>query len=117
MSSDEIKEVIRDFVKFDVEQDFYKQDKKDELVKLFKKILNEDDTRIRDFLKKFFESTKILARDFSIIAEEGEAKEIKKDKKEEEPKKEKKKETKTADTVPESYSGFYRRVASEILYE
>lgn len=69
----DIKETIRDFVKFDIENDYYKEDEKKDLVKMFEEILFEDDTTVRQFLKSVFSSVKDLANDFSLVADEGEA--------------------------------------------
>ena len=51
MASEEIKKVIRDFVKFNIENDYYQKEDKEDLVVSFKKILFEDDVVVRKFIK------------------------------------------------------------------
>ena len=121
MASKEIKDIIRDFVNFDVEKNYYQKEDKEELVRDFKKILYEDDVTVRKFLKSFFILTKKLANEYSLVAKEGEAiEDINNTENEEGDSGEEtekssgnaEKETK----VPESYK-LYRSVASNILYE
>jgi hypothetical protein len=122
-SNNEIKEVIRDFVSFDIEKNFYQKEDKEELVRKFKQIIFEDDVTVRKFLKSFFDSTKKLADQYSLIAKEGETTEEELDDKEEneqgEPTEEMGDEVPTAETdekKEESYR-IYRTVASNILYD
>jgi len=131
MTSNEIKAAIRDFVNFDVENNYYQDEDKEENVRLFKKILYEDDVTVRQFLKAFYESSKDLAKEYSLIAKEGEAEEELEDEPEEiisieepeDPEEEIPVEEPIED-VPEkkeeleesAYHKAYRTIANNILY-
>jgi hypothetical protein len=56
MANEEIKEVIKNFVDFDIENNYYQKEQKEEMLRNFKKIVYEDDVTIRQFLKAFFKS-------------------------------------------------------------
>jgi len=114
MSNESIKEVIRDFVGFDIENDYYQKEKKEELVRQFKQIVYEDDATVRQFLKSFFNSTKSLAEQYSLIEGEGEAIEEPNEMSVEEPPEEPEEAEETAE---ESVKNFYRSTASNLLYE
>ena len=73
----DIKKVIKDFVTFDIENNYYQNEDKDEMVRNFKKIVYEDDQTIRQFLQEFFTNTKELAQQYDLIDKEGEAEETK----------------------------------------
>lgn len=108
-TKEEVKDVIRDFVNFDIEKNYYQKADKEEIVANFKEILFADDTTVRQFLKSLFEDAKKLADKYSLIAKEGEATE--------EPTNEPNNEqTPPEETVPESYR-VYRKLASNMLYE
>lgn len=66
-----IKQSIRDFVNFNVADNYYDDDRKEELVEQFKEILFEDNVVVRKFLKEFFDSTKQLADHYGLIAKIG----------------------------------------------
>lgn len=108
MSKQEIKDIIRDFTGFNVENDYYQKEKKEELVRQFKKIIYEDDNTVRQFLKAFFESSKKIAGEYSLIANEGEVEEIPTEID----------EPLEGEFEPESTEeSFMSKVASNILYE
>ena len=65
----DIKEIIKNFISFDVENDFYKNELKNQVVQDFKKILFEDETRVRKFLVKFFEQASELAEEFDLVSD------------------------------------------------
>ena len=128
----DIKDVIRDFVNFDVENNYYQEDQKDELVRMFKEILFEDETTVRQFLKSFMENAKSLASQYSLVAGEGEAlaepiagaaevEEIEPEETEDAEEVEDAEEMEDAeeleDAVEESAIARYRKAASNILYE
>jgi len=73
----DIKKVIKDFVTFDIENNYYQNEDKDEMVRNFKKIVYEDDQTIRQFLQEFFTNTKELAQQYDLVDKEGEAEETK----------------------------------------
>jgi hypothetical protein len=129
MANESIKNVIRDFFNFDIENDYYKEEDKDNLVKMFKEMLEEDDTTVRQFLKSLFDSGKDLANQYSLIANEGEVVEEPMEEPEdameepedagEEPEdagEEPEDAMEEPSEVPESYS-IYRKIASNLLYE
>jgi len=123
MADQSIKDVIRDFVNFDVENDYYQDENKEELVRQFKQIMYEDDVTVRQFLKSFFQSTKDLAKEYSLVAGEGEVTEIPVEEPEdsvEEPEdagEEPEDAGEEPEVTPESIKDFYRKAASNILYE
>lgn len=69
----DIKKVITDFVSFDVANDYYDEEKKEELTEMLKEILFEDDIIVRKFLEKFFNSAEESAKSFGLIANIGDA--------------------------------------------
>jgi hypothetical protein len=71
----DIKEVIKDFVSFDIENNYYQTEEKDDMVRNFKKIVYEDEKTVREFLKEFFMKTKELATECDLIANEDETEE------------------------------------------
>jgi hypothetical protein len=117
----EIKRAITDFTNFDVENDYYQVEDKEELVRLFKKILFEDDTTVRQFLKAFFQSTKELADEYSLLEGDEEAQE----EPVEEPSEETEEPEDAAEETPEPETQeeavdirkAYRSIAANILYE
>lgn len=133
----EIKETIRDFLDFDIENEYYDNAKKEELVKMFKEILFEDDTTVRQFLKALFETTGTIAQQYSLVAPEGEVtEEIPTEEPIDEPEEqedsnepeeledaeemEDAEETEDAEELEDSIEEskkFYRNVASNILYD
>jgi len=127
MADYDIKEVIRDFVNFDIENNYYQKEDKEELVRQFKQILYEDDVTVRQFLKSFFESTKNLAEQYSLIAGEGEVVEEPIEEPEEpeeledaeEPEDEEPEDaTEEIETTEESiHTNKYVKTAANILYE
>jgi len=120
MANKKIKETIRDFVKFNVEEDFYDEPLKAELVKQFKEILFDEDPVVRNFLDTLFTNIKKIADHYELIAQDSEVKEEPKKKKHKKEEKEepKKKEPKEEEKIKqESYSGMYRKIAAEMLYE
>jgi len=62
-----IKEVITDLISYDVQKDYYKNDEKNKVVDNFKKILFEDDVRVRKFLEKWFKETAKMAKEFNLV--------------------------------------------------
>lgn len=108
-TSQDIKDTIRDFVNFDIEKNYYQKEDKEELVRQFKKILYEDDITVRKFLKSFFEETKKLAEEYSLIAKEENIEEIPVD----EPLEDNFQNTEEEKTQ----ESFFVKVASNILYE
>lgn len=62
-----IKEVITDLISYDIQKDYYKSDEKNKAVDNFKKILFEDDARVRKFLEKWFVETAKLAKEFNLV--------------------------------------------------
>lgn len=62
-----IKETITNFVSYDILKDYYKNDEKNKLVEDFKKILFEDDVRVRKFLEKWFVETAKMAKEFNLV--------------------------------------------------
>jgi hypothetical protein len=120
MKNQEIKDVIRDFISFDIENNYYQKEDKEELVRNFKKIVYEDDTTVRQFLKAFFESTKKLANEYSLVAGEGEVEEEPVENEEpEEDVGEEQPEEEVQDEIPEvpESTNIYRSTAARILYE
>jgi len=113
MANQSIKDVIRDFVNFDVENDYYQDENKEEIVRMFKQIMYEDDVTVRKFLKSFFKNTKDLAKQYSLVAGEGEVEEIPT----EEPEDDGEEIEEEPAVTPESVKDFYRKAASNILYE
>jgi len=71
---EDIKKTIKDFVSFDVANNYYDKEEKNSLVEKFKEILFEDDVTVRKFLEKFFISTKDIASNFDLIAKDAEVK-------------------------------------------
>lgn len=74
--AEEISKVIRDFVNFDIVNNYYNKEEKEELVRQFKKIIYEDDVTIRKFLESFFEKTKQLADEYSLIGDEDDVEDV-----------------------------------------
>lgn len=113
MASEEIKNIIRDFVKFDIENNYYDEEQKKELVEQFEKILFEDDVTVRKFLKSLFMSTKDLADQYSLIGREEEAVEEPEEMEDsiEEP------EDSVEDISFEESKNVYRTIAANILYD
>jgi len=74
--AEDINRIITDFVNYDIENDYYQEDDKDELVRDFKKILYHDDPTVRQWLKAVFNSSQMLADEYDLIAKEGEAEEV-----------------------------------------
>jgi len=99
MDLDKIKKIIRDFVSFDIQNNYYQKEMKEDLVRMFKKILFEDDTTIRKFLQEFFKNTKELADEFSLISSDEEA--LTDEDLEDEPEEEKTDETETEEETPD----------------
>lgn len=112
MASEEIKETIRDFVNFDIENDYYKDDEKVELAKKFKDILFHDDATVRQFLKTILSDFRETARNFSLIAKEGEVVEEPEDAVEEP-----EDSIEEPISTEESMKTFFRKSAADILYE
>jgi hypothetical protein len=123
----DIKKVIKDFVTFDIENNYYQNEDKDEMVRNFKKIVYEDDQTIRQFLQEFFTNTKELAQQYDLVDKEGEAEETKpEDETEttEEPEEtpeevpeEPEEVVPEEETKKESVETLYIRKASQYLYE
>jgi hypothetical protein len=122
MATKDINEIIKDFVNFDIEKNYYQKEDKEELVRQFKKIVYEDETNIRQFLKTFFESAKKIASEYSLVASDNETEEIPVEIQEpaegeietEEPEDASEEEPVSTE---ESNSAYLRKVASNILYE
>jgi outer membrane biosynthesis protein TonB len=72
----DIKQLVKDFVNFDIEGNYYQIEDKDEMVRTFKKIVYEDDKIVRQFLHELFAKAKEVAGTFDLIAKEGEAEEV-----------------------------------------
>lgn len=123
MANKEINDIIRYFVNFDIEKNYYQKEDKEELVRQFKKIVYEDETNVRQFLKAFFESAKKLASEYSLVTSDSETEEIPVEIPEpvegeievEEP------EDASEETEPitqeESFNRIIRHAAANILYE
>lgn len=117
-TSQDIKDTIRDFVNFDVEKNYYQKEDKEELVRQFKKILYEDDITVRKFLKSFFEETKKIAEEYSLIAKEENVEEIPVEEPTETETEEEPSEENLENTEEEkTQESFFVKVASNILYE
>lgn len=124
MPNQEINEIIKNFVNFDIENNYYQKEDKEELVRQFKKIIYEDETNIRQFLKAFFEAAKKLASEYSLVASDSETEEIPVEIEEpvegeidvEEPEDAAEETPEETETTEESAS-FMSKVASNILYE
>jgi len=116
----EIKEIIKDFVNFDIEKNYYQKEDKEELVRRFKKIVYEDETTIRKFLKALFEASKKLASEYSLITADKEIEEIPAELPEPpiegEIKVPEDAET-TAETPAPTEESICRKIASDLLYE
>jgi len=124
MVNTEINDIVKKFVNFDIEKNYYQKEDKEELIRQFKKIIYEDETNVRQFLKAFFEAGKKLASEYSLMAPDSDIEEIPveilepvegeieteepEDVSEEEPKQ---------STTEESASSFMSKVAANILYE
>ncbi|MFW6282042.1 MAG: hypothetical protein ACOC1O_04540 [bacterium] len=117
MASEEIKNIIRDFVKFDIENNYYDEEQKKELVEQFEKILFEDDVTVRKFLKSLFMSTKDLADQYSLIGREEEAVEEPTDEPEEMEDSVEEPEDSVEDISFEESKKVYRTIAANILYD
>jgi hypothetical protein len=129
MANETIKDQIKKFVNFDVENDYYKEEDKDEIAKIFKEILYEDDVTVRKFLKSFFQSTKELANQYSLIGSDEEVTEVPSENEEpedageepedagEEPTEETDGTESNDEDLPESIRKIYVKAASNILYE
>ena len=118
MDNKEIKQVIKNFVNFDIENDYYQKEDKEELVRLFKKILYEDDVTIRKFLQAFFNQTKKLAGEYSLLAKEQDVEEVPSEIEEPiEEVPEEVEEPKEPETQEESLRKFYISKAADILYD
>ena len=121
MENTEINDIIRDFVNFDIEKNYYQKEDKEELVRQFKQIVYEDEISVRKFLKAMFESAKKLASEYSLVASDSETEEIPVEIEEpvegeievEEPEDSLEEPTSTE----ESNQSFMSKVASNILYE
>lgn len=112
MASEEIKETIRDFVNFDIENDYYKDDEKVELAKKFKDILFHDDTTVRQFLKSILSNFRDVAMDYSLVAKNGDVIEEPEDSIEEP-----EDSTEEPLSTEESFKRIVRKSAADILYE
>jgi hypothetical protein len=73
--AEDINRIITDFVTFDIENDYYQKEEKDDLVRDFKKIVYHDDPTVRQWLKAVFDQAEKLADEYDLIAKEGEAEE------------------------------------------
>jgi hypothetical protein len=117
MAEENIKDTIKEFVNFDIENDYYQKEQKEELVRQFKKIVYEDDKTVRQFLKSFFKSTKELAMEYSLISNEDEVEEFSNEDIDDNTEEVDEPENiNTDETVPESLQ-YYRKIASNLLYE
>ena len=65
----DIREIIRDFVSFNIEENYYQDDNKAKLPSHLNEILFEDDEVVRSFLQKFFEQTRLLAKEYGLLPE------------------------------------------------
>lgn len=126
MANQEINDIIRDFVNFDIEKNYYQKEDKEELVRQFKKIVYEDEISVRKFLKAMFEASKKLASEYSLIASDSEVEEVPVEIEEpvegeievEEPEDASEVETEEeTTTAEESNQSLMSKVASNILYE
>ena len=66
-----IDQTITDFVSYDVVNDYYDEEQKNELVKMFEEIINEDEVTVRKFLERFFDSSKDIAKEFGFFEKSG----------------------------------------------
>ena len=66
--SNDIKKKVSELVSFDIAENYYDEDMKNELVDAFKEILFMDDETVRQFLEKFFVSAKEAAAEFDLIS-------------------------------------------------
>ncbi|MEM4261314.1 MAG: hypothetical protein QXG00_08775 [Candidatus Woesearchaeota archaeon] len=64
---DEARVIIKKIVDFNITNDYYVKDKKDELAREFKKLLYVDDQTVRRFLEKWFSITKTVASEFDLL--------------------------------------------------
>jgi len=115
MASKEIKETIRDFVNFDIENDYYKDDEKVELAKKFKDILFYDDATVRQFLKSLLSNFREVARDYYLVAKEGGV--IEEPDEPEDAVEEPEDSIEEPLSTEESFKRIVRKSAADILYE
>jgi len=68
----EIGEILKKLTSFNVKDNYYKDEEKKELVKMFEELLFVDERNVRDFLETFFEQTKALASASGLLPDEEE---------------------------------------------
>lgn len=67
MSLENIKSRIKQFVSFNIETDYYDDEGKEQLALIFRDILFEDDTVVRNLLERVFSDFQTHARDLELI--------------------------------------------------
>ncbi len=69
----DIKEIIKDFVSFNMEHNYYEDEEKALLPKYLNEILFEDDENVRKFLTALLENAKTLADEHGLLPEDDES--------------------------------------------
>jgi hypothetical protein len=64
----DLKKSVSDFLNYDVDN-IHDEESKEQLVDMFKDVISNDDETVLQFLKKFFENGKELAKEFDLIVD------------------------------------------------
>ena len=110
-----IEQKITDFVSWDVENDYYNEEKKEKLAGLLKDILSEDEVTVRKFLEKFFSDAEVAAKEFGLLVKIGDAEETDTDETDEVP--DETDEVPDEEKTNENFRNLYIKCAAEYLYE